>query len=102
MAITEGYTKMLVSALLGAAFGVSLAYSTGVASNRTEIVRLATKVEALTETIRSSMTDRYRGADAIRDFSAITQRISTVEGNVKELHQEMQDHIRSHNGKQAN
>ena len=78
--------------------GITVTYSTGVASNRTEIVRLATQVENLTITIKDNMQDRYRGADAARDFKTVNNRIDGLARDTVRLETELKDHIRKGNG----
>ena len=89
--------KTLFSGLLGAALGISVTYSTGVASNRTEIVRLATKVEALTSIIQDNMSDRYRGVDATRDFNAIRDKLELINERDAALEILLRQHIKEHN-----
>jgi len=98
MSDTEPNTwiKPLLSGLIGTAFGVMVTYSTGVASNRTEIVRLATKVDNLTTTIQDSMADRYRGADAVRDFGIIREQIIEIKAHDAALDSELRTHLKSH------
>ena len=91
-----GFAKAAISGTIGAALGIMITYSTGVASNRTEIVRLATKVDNLTEMIASNMTDRYRGADAARDFAAIREKIEAIVAHDAEQEARFELHIREH------
>jgi len=94
----EGYGKIFISTLMGAALGITITYSTGVASNRTEIVRLATKIESLTSTIAHAMDDRYKGADAARDFGVIRNQIRDIQLKDKELENEFKEHLRDNEG----
>jgi hypothetical protein len=91
-----GLIKAAISGIIGAALGIMITYSTGVASNRTEIVRLATKVDNLTNTIESNMTDRYRGADAQRDFNIIREKMLDIQTHDAELETEIRNHLREH------
>jgi hypothetical protein len=91
-----GLVKAAISGTIGAALGIMITYSTGVASNRTEIVRLATKVDNLTNTIEVNMTDRYRGADAARDFSAVREKMAEIISHDAMLEAEIKEHIRNH------
>ena len=85
--------KTVISGLLGTALGITITYSTGVASNRTEIVRLATQVENLTSSIQVNMSDRYRGTDAKRDFDVIREKIAEIRKKDLEMEKRFQDHI---------
>ena len=96
MANTEGYGKIIVSTLLGAALGITITYSTGVASNRGEIIRLATQVENLTVTIEERMNDRYTGNDARRDFALITQQIDEIKDHEARLEIRLDAEINRH------
>ena len=91
-----GWIKPALSGLLGATLGMLITYSTGVASNRTEIVRLSTKVDNLTNTIESNMSDRYRGADAARDLTPIREKIAEIIIHDAEQEAELRDHLRNH------
>jgi hypothetical protein len=97
MAQGEGYVKIIVSALLGAALGITITFMTGVSSNATEIVRLTTIVQSLTNEVRAGMVDRYRGADARRDFALIQEQIKNVIIHDQELEIEFRDHVAAHN-----
>jgi hypothetical protein len=91
-----GLLKAAISGIIGAALGIMITYSTGVASNRTEIVRLATKVDSLTSTINNNMNDRYRGQDAQRDFNIIREKIVEIIAHDAEQENEIRNHLREH------
>jgi len=91
-----GLLKAAISGIIGAALGIMITYSTGVASNRTEIVRLATKVDSLTNTIELNMTDRYRGQDAQRDLDVIRGKIVEIIAHDAEQENEIRNHLREH------
>jgi len=91
-----GLLKAAISGIIGAALGIMITYSTGVASNRTEIVRLATMVDSLTSTIELNMTDRYRGQDAQRDFNTIREKIAEIVAHDAEQENEIRNHLREH------
>lgn len=91
-----GVVTTVISGLLGTALGITITYSTGVASNRTEIVRLATQVQNLTNTITMNMTDRYRGADAARDFRHVDEKIIEIVAHNKEMEAELRNHLGTH------
>jgi hypothetical protein len=97
MAQGEGYVKIFVSTMLGAALGISVTFMTGVSSNATEIVRLTTRIEGLSETINNTMTDRYKGADAKRDFALIQEQIRNIMRQSRELEVEFKEHVAAHN-----
>ena len=96
MANTEGYGKIIISTLLGAALGITITYSTGVASNRGEIIRLTTEVENLTTVIQTKMSDRYTGNDARRDFALIAQQINYIREHDIELNTAIKEHLKNH------
>ena len=85
--------RAVISALLGTALGITITYMTGVASNRTEIVRLATQVQNLTDTIKVNMADRYRGSDAVRDFRYIQAQINEIKIHDKEFEILLREHV---------
>jgi hypothetical protein len=87
---------VVVSGLLGTALGITITYTTGVASNRTEIVRLATQVQNLTNIIQSQMDDRYRASDASRDLFRINEKITELIAHDKEIDVEMRAHLGDH------
>ena len=95
--MTESYGKIVVSTLMGAALGITVTYRTGVASNRTAIAVMSSKLEVLNTTIASSMTDRYRGADAARDFGVVHQQIAAIVQKTQELETDIETHIRNGN-----
>jgi hypothetical protein len=97
MAQGEGYIKIFVSTMLGAALGISVTFMTGVSSNATEIVRLTTKIEGLSNTINRNMTDRYKGADAKRDLALIQEQIRNILKENRELEVEFKEHVAAHN-----
>ena len=97
MADTEGYGKIIVSTLMGAALGITVTYSTGVASNREEIIRLVTQVENLSNTIELRMTDRYTASDARRDFALINQKIDDIKSHDAKLELRLDAEINRHN-----
>jgi hypothetical protein len=97
MAQGEGYVKIVISAVLGAAMGISITFMTGVSTNRTEIVRLSVMVEALTHTINNNMNDRYTGADARRDFALIQEQMKNITSHDQELEVEFKEHVAAHN-----
>jgi len=96
MANSEGYGKIIISSLMGAALGITVTYTTGVSSNKIEIVRLATQIESLNISITAGMIDRYKGADALRDFSLIGEQINNIRRQDQELDAELKEHIRQH------
>jgi hypothetical protein len=97
MASGEGYVKIVISAVLGAALGISVTFMTGVSSNATEIVRLTTQVVSLTNEVRAGMVDRYKGSDAIRDFALVNEQIRAIRQRDRELEVEFKEHVAAHN-----
>jgi hypothetical protein len=90
------YIKPAITGVLGAALGITITYSTGVASNREEIVRLTTQVENLTLVVRERMTDRYTGREAAKDLTVINSRISQHDVRCAELTRLLNQHIVKH------
>jgi hypothetical protein len=97
MAQGEGYVKIFVSTMLGAALGISVTFMTGVSSNATEIVRLATRIDSLTDTINHNMNDRYKGADAKRDMALFQEQIRGIMRKDQEMEVEFREHVAAHN-----
>ena len=100
MKVAESSTPIIrsvLSGLVGAALGMMITYTTAVATNGKEIVRLATKVERLSEDIKSNMDNRYRSIDALRDFKNVEDRMRSIETNDVKLEKELDIHIRKHN-----
>ena len=95
MTTTEGYTKLALSGLLGAALGITVAYSTGVADNRTAIAVMTSKIETLNETISAAMSDRYKGADAARDLGVIHNELREIRESDKEISDDLKTHLRT-------
>ena len=91
-----GLLKAALSGAMGAALGILITYSTGVSSNRTEIVRLATKVDNLTNTIEANMGDRYRGSDARRDFAVVREKLMDIQAHDTELEVQLREHLKTH------
>ena len=89
----NGNTKTIISALLGTALGITITYMTGVSTNRTEIVRLATQIENLTEHIQASMTDRYRGSDATRDHDILEEKLVQIQLKDREMDAILKAHL---------
>ena len=88
-----GLLKAAISGLVGAAFGIMITYSTGMASNRTEIVRLATKVDNLAATIENNLNDNYRNSDALRDLTPIREKIAEITNHDRQMEAEMKAHF---------
>ena len=100
MANTEGYGKIIVSVILGAAIGIATTYMTGVSSNKGEIIRLTTQVisltstvEKLTETIERRMLDRYTGTDAKRDLAVINDKLADIKVHDAQLEADFKAHL---------
>ena len=100
MANTDGYGKIIVSTLMGAALGITVTYSTGVASNRGEIIRLTTQVtnltlqvSNLTNTIQTRMVDRYTGKDAKRDFDVVNEKLVDIKAHDAQLEADFKAHL---------
>ena len=100
MANTEGYGKIIVSVVLGAAIGIATTYMTGVSSNKGEIIRLTTQVisltstvEKLTETIERRMLDRYTGTDAKRDLAVINDKLADIKAHDAQLEADFKAHL---------
>jgi len=94
MANEEGFGKIFMSGILGAAIGMAGTYSVGVSANKTEIVRLATQISSLNETIRADAKDRYTGRDAARDQALIHQVIQTIQKRNDETDSRLSDYIK--------
>ena len=91
-----GFMRAVALTGVGVLLGVAVTYSTGVASNRTEIVRLATKVDALTISIQNGMGDRYTATDAARDNAVLSEKIGVVSDRTLDTQKEVRDHLRGH------
>lgn len=50
-----------------------------------EVEVLKVRVEALSQTINQGTTDRYRGADAIKDFRGVWEELSRHEKRIQSL-----------------
>ena len=100
MANTEGYGKIIISVILGAAIGIATTYMTGVSSNKGEIIRLTTEVtnltstvKNLTQTIERRMLDRYTGADAKRDFDVVSEKLMDIKARDSQLEADFKAHL---------
>jgi hypothetical protein len=87
------YIKPAITGVLGAALGITITYSTSVASNREEIVRLTTEVENLTQMVQSRMSDRYTGREAAKDLAVVNSRIAQHDVRCAEMTKLISDHL---------
>jgi len=78
-------TRTIMSGILGTALGITITYMTGVSSNRTELVRLATEVKNLTESVKTEMVDRYHGTTAAKDHKVIEDKLTVLKIENKEM-----------------
>jgi len=97
MANGETATKAipLLASALGAAIGIGISYFTLIA----DVATLTERLASLQDQISTGTDDRYRGADARRDFALVQQQIQQNAHQIEELQNMLRDHARDKNHK---
>lgn len=78
----------LLASALGTAIGLGISYFTLIA----DVATLTERVAALQMEIQRGIDDRYRGADARRDFALVQQQIEQNAHQIEELQRMMREH----------
>jgi len=80
----------LLASALGTAVGLSISYFTLIA----DVATLTERVASLQTEIQRGIDDRYRGADARRDFALVDQQIRQNAHQIEELQKMLRDHAK--------
>jgi len=80
----------LLASALGTALGLGISYFTLIA----DVATLTERVAALQQDIQQGVDDRYRGADARRDFALVQQQIEQNAHQIEELQKMLRDHAK--------
>ena len=97
--MTGDNTKVIMGAIIGTVLGTTTTFMMGVASNRTDIAVLTTKIENLTKSVTANMSDRYRSADAMKDHLVINGKLHEMDITLKahlELDKQLDAEFRAH------
>ena len=78
----EQHIGMILQIMVVGLLGWSLTTSLGMSQ---DVAVLKVEVRGLQTSMNQGTTDRYRGADAARDFSAIRQEMLHLEKRISEL-----------------
>lgn len=97
MSTFEEYIKPAISGVLGTALGITITYSTGVANNREEIVRLTTQVQNLTSVVQEKFGDRYTNREALKDLQVINDKLKEIKDHDVALERALRDHVHGSN-----
>jgi len=86
-----GKAVPILASALGTALGLGISYFTLIA----DVATLTERLAALQHSVQQGVDDRYRGADARRDFALVQQQIEQNAHQIEELQKMMRDHSSS-------
>ena len=84
------------SGVIGAALGMLITYTTAVSGQNEQLAILSEKVASLEKQITSSMGDRYRGADATRDFNLVNHQLDLHQKRLDSMETRVDNHIQDY------
>ena len=97
--MTGDYTKLIIGLIFGTVLGTTTTFMMGVASNRTDIAVLSTKIENLTTHVTESLDDPYQGSDAAKDHLIMNNKLNAMDIILKahlELDKQLDAEFRAH------